>query len=246
MDPLRRPFDERSTPSRPRFASSLVRGLLSLLALSMVLSVNDSPASATVLHAYSTSRESSAGVLYSGMQHVHTDVAVYNQPATGCSQYFTGEPVYQTSWVLLNSPYFDWLEFGTAHQCNDGLKFWFWGYGEQGIWHPLGISCCIANGGTNTFTMNYVSSTGRWQWLFSGTYLTDIYWPVRGKYVEQGLESYSQAATVYYYGDSSLQYKYSTGGWQSWAGNDSSSVGTGMCGYWTGATTWNAGKANVC
>lgn len=56
----------------------------------------------------------------------------------GCEAHYTGNPVYQTQWMLITSNAQNWIELGTGHQCSDTLGYWFWGYGYLGDWYPQG------------------------------------------------------------------------------------------------------------
>jgi hypothetical protein len=148
-------------------------------------------------------------------------------------------------WVNLNSPFADWLEFGTGHQCNDTYRYWFWGYGEQGIWYPMGPNSSIPSNSTNTWQIEY--SGGSWYWATNGLVVNSIYWPVRAEVLETGLESYSAPAFVDWYNHSSLKYRYGTGGWTASVGQDAFVVDAGkMSGAWVSASNWKARESGIC
>jgi hypothetical protein len=206
----------------------------------------DVPASAgSNFHGYSTASENSALGQYTGIRVTRLDRAVSSQPATGCTQLFSGDPVYQTQWLIITDDAANWLELGTGHQCNDAIRYWFWGVGYLGGWFPLGTQLNITNGESHRFAIRKTGSNTLW--LIDG--VTKETQPAStGRYISTGLESYSGAAGVNTYTHNTLQR--TTNGsqtWVDWAGFDASSVtGAGMCGGWNSATSWRAAENHAC
>ncbi len=95
------------------------------------------PAAAQSFHSYSVASQTTPSGAFTGVATTRQDVPVANIPDTGCSGYFSGNPVYQTEWIYITSDGANWLELGTGHQCMNTLVYWYAGYGFAGTWHPL-------------------------------------------------------------------------------------------------------------
>jgi hypothetical protein len=85
------------------------------------------PTLAAGFHGYSVAREQTGGSGFTGIETSRYDKSVDNVPSGGCVYPYTGTPVYQTQWVILNSGASSWRELGTGHQCEDLMRYWFWG-----------------------------------------------------------------------------------------------------------------------
>lgn len=167
-------------------------------------------------------------------------------PSTGCSSPYTGNPVHQTQWIIINSG--SWREIGTGHQCNDTYRYWFWGYGLNGTWVSLGYQTGITNGQVRTFEIrrSLLGHENRHVFLVGGAAKANLVSDATGIQVEAGLESYAANANVVYHSYGSLQYQKNNGAFAYWAGKDASSVGSSMCGSWGSSTQWNAGQGGGC
>lgn len=193
-------------------------------------------------HAYSVGRENTGGSGFTGIQVTRTTTAVAGLPATGCSHPFTGSPVYQTSWLIITGDAQNWDEIGIGHQCSDNYIYYFWGYGENGGWFPLGTSFA-ANGASHvneisrSFTGNYYEDF----WKMDGVTKARMRSIQRGVRVEAGLESYCQGCSTVF-NSSSLKYQKNEGSFVSWAGRDSTTISAGMCGSWNSDTSWRSGQ----
>lgn len=90
-----------------------VRGWVAAFALVAIILADPTTVSATHtdFHGYSIARENSRGNTYVGVSVTRPENNPGNLPADGCSQFFSGHPVYQTQWVVLSGRY-RWIEFG--------------------------------------------------------------------------------------------------------------------------------------
>ncbi len=200
-------------------------------------------ANADAFHGYSIARETT-GSGFTGVHVYRVDQAVRGQPATGCSSPFTGNPVYQTQWVIITADARNWRELGTGHQCNDTYRYWFWGYGTNGTWVPLGTKIGIANGQWHFFKIERVFEDTFNRYKFSVDHVIQgtMNSNQTGVRVEVGLESYAQAATVSGHNFTTLQYQQNNGGFVNWQGMDGSRVDPPLCGFWVAAISWRAGQ----
>lgn len=106
--------------------------LICIVVIASTLVSNTGVATAAVWHSYSAAYEKSAGLGYTGVAGTRADRSVSGLDMSGCSQFFVGQPVYQTEWVNISAG--NWLEFGTGHQCGDTMRYWYWGYGFNNTW----------------------------------------------------------------------------------------------------------------
>jgi len=201
-------------------------------------------ASASSFHAESDAYEFSGNT---GMYSVHVTQAVSGQESTGCSAPYSGNPVYETEWIIFTSNGQNWDEMGVGHQCNDGYRYIYWGYGYNNVWYSLGTITGTSNGTTHNYkiTRAYTGSQYDDFWYLDGTLKSQVYSPTVGYEDSVGLESYSSPASVNYYASYSLQYQHNEGAWTNWSGFDASGTGTHMCGIWDSATSWSAAE-NQC
>lgn len=228
--------------SETRRISRVKAGLVAaLVAYSMVLALS---ATGAAFHEYSIGYENT-GSGFTGIQVTRTDRAVTGQPSTGCSSPYTGSPVYQTQWVGGGS---NWRELGTGHQCNDTYRYWFWGYGYNGTWVSLGYQTGIVNNQIHTFQISRapVGADTRYLYRIDGVTKGSLTSSATFGEVLTGLESYAANANVVLYSHATLKYQKNDGSFLSWSGQDSSIVGTSMCGNWIGNTTWQAGQGTGC
>ena len=216
---------------------------LAVLFLTAVLS---SQATAASFHGYSHAWESSGN--YAGISNTRIDRAVGGLPSDGCSQPYSGTPVYETMW-LQYSPGNNY-ELGTGHQCGDQYRYWFWGLSVNSTFYSLGYQTGITNDNSHTFRMDRVLSG------FSGY---QIYYRIDGATkktyptsaanfvdLDVGLESYCQTCTVSAYSNSSLKFKVNDT-WSNWAGRDGQQVNDPpMCGSWLSDTSWRSGEVASC
>lgn len=198
-------------------------------------------------HQYSKAKELTAPTNFTALKARRPDQAVSGVPTNGCINHFPvgGNPVYETQWLILGSTA-DWYEIGTAHQCNDTFRYWFWGYGLANAWYPLGTQDSITNGVSHWFTLTTVTHNGS-QWMdytIDGVIKDEQPSPDTASAVWVGLESYAQGASTSY-DITSLQYQRNQGAWTFWAGRDGSEIDNGMCGGWVTDSWWLAGEPSL-
>lgn len=142
---------QQSGSPRGRRTPQRIAGALAV-AVPLALAVAPSAVGDGNFHGYSVGQETSYAGEYAGLGVTRVDRAVDGQANTGCGDYFTGNPVYQTQWVSLPGPG-DWIEVGTGHQCGDTKRYWFWGYGQGGDWNPIGVRGGVNNGESHRFVI---------------------------------------------------------------------------------------------
>lgn len=204
--------------------------------------------SAFAFHGYSEGREQSYVNSYTGLFVERRDVAVNNQAATGCSAPYSGNPVYQTQWVLITSNAYNWIELGTGHQCDNQYRYYFWGYGRNGNWHALGESHTVVTGQTHGFRI-LREDGDTWRFKIDGANRGTYIWADQGAQLRAGMESYAGAAHVAEHTYHFLDYKLANDPqWHSWAGFDDQNVTAGpeMCGGWNTAASWRASENDPC
>lgn len=204
---------------------------------------------ATTFHQYSVGVESTGASGFTGVQSTRLDSTITGIPNSGCTSAFSGDPVYQTSWVILTSDAQNWMELGTGHQCQGTYNYWFWGYGSSGAWHPLGTQLGITLGASHTFKIRRALASGTGE----ETYFFDVDLANKGSKVssssgvkvEAGLESYWNPVNVIYT-LTSLKSQKNDGSFVSWSGRDAMILGASMCGSWVSDTSWEAGEGSPC
>jgi len=234
---------QRDMAHRHRFAASV--GCLSA-ALAASLGLAPGVAQAENFHGYSVARETGYTNKYVGLAIRRLDKHV-EQARSGCSEFYSGDPVYQTQWVIVTSDARNWLELGTGHQCEDELRYWFWGWGTNGVWHPLGERSGITNGVEHRFAIT--RSDGRlWDYNIDGDTKVTLSYDDQGARIETGLESYGPNAAISEYTHNTLSYRLiGADHWTDWSGyDDSVIVGPVMCGGWNSATSWRASENRPC
>jgi hypothetical protein len=224
--------------SAANVAAGAILGFLMTLPLS---------ASAAGFHGYSQAFERTGGSGFTGLRNYRKDQAVSGLPSSGCSTPFIA-PVYQTQWVILTADALNWMEIGTGHQCNDNYRYWFWGYGDNGAWFPVGTQAGIANGVFHTFEIQRAFDGTRWRFYFKvdGVTKGNVVGSDTGPEVRVGLESYFNNVTVAGYGNTQLKYQKNGGAFSSWAGRDALQVNAPLCGKWISDTSWWAGENVTC
>ena len=224
------------------------RHLRFLAVLSVVVALLGSsaaPIAATHVagHGHAVAKETT-GDGFTGVHVYRVDQAVAGQPSTGCSSPFTGKPVYQTQLVIITADAKNWRELGTGHQCNDSYRYWFWGYGSNGTWVPLGTQSGITNGQWHFFKIERVfeDTFNRYKFRIDGVIKAVMTSNATGPSVEAGLESYADTATVAGHNYTTLQYQKNNGSFFNWVGQDASVVNPPLCGFWVAAISWRAGE----
>jgi hypothetical protein len=197
---------------------------------------------AAATHRYSTATETS-GSSFTGVATTRINQHVSGLPQTGCSAYYTGNPVYQTQWVILSDTADDWHEIGTGHQCGDANHYYFYGYGLNSVWHPINAIPNASFSGSHTLRI-YKASATRTEFWIDGSVKASLTTSVTGPEVRAGLETYWDTATVPGYNISFLQYQKDSSAPASWSGRDSTLVNTGMCGLWNSDTSRRVGQGS--
>jgi hypothetical protein len=209
------------------------------------------PLAAFAWTGYSFGVEDTGPIGFTGIYVDRKDQAITGQPLDGCTGLYTGSMVYQTQWIMETSDNKNWIEIGTGHQCNDTVRYWFWGFGQNLTYYEVGHQTGISDGTFHTFEINrHNPGTGEtFYYLIGGvtkghvaSVPTDYGYQVRA-----GLESHSSSATVpaHYY--SPLEYQKNDGPFYYWLGQDSNVVWSGMSGKFTSDTTWCAAETlGVC
>jgi hypothetical protein len=185
---------------------------------------------------------------YNGVRLTRYD----NNIAAGgvCNSAYVSPVVYQTQWVILDTTASDWVEIGTMHKTST-CKYWFWGYGFDGVWNSLGTRG-NRQYGQRTFVISKSSYPADAAWAMSvgSETLGDVYFGnIPGDYVSAGLETYNIIPIIAAHNYSSLQFLGASGTgliWQNWAGMDYRQVDTRMCGRWLSGSSWRAGQNTTC
>ena len=195
---------------------------------------------AVTFHGYSIAVESTGGSGFSGVASTRPNKAVSGLPQTGCSQYFSGNPVYETEWVILTADALNWHELGTGHQCGDANHFYYWGYGVNGVWNAINTEPNATTSGTHIFRIYRVNSTRTEFWI-DGITKGSLTSSATGTSVHVGLESYYQTATVPGYANTALAYEKNLS-FSSWSGRDGTVVNSPLCGLWNSDTSRTVGQ----
>lgn len=175
---------------------------------------------------------------YRGVSVLRWDNTMANIPLDGCGGHFQGHPMLQTQWVIIGGTG-NWIEIGTGHQCDDAVRYWFWGYGYQGAWTAI-ASQGISGAAPHTFRVSRGSGTA-WDYQIDVTTMGTVFWDVHGVRVDAGLESQTATGQTLNNGQpgtqnyDALQYRNTGNSWTNWAGRDGTlgpnritpSVGTG-------------------
>lgn len=221
--------------------------LASAIFLALAMLAVEPAAAQSSFHRYSVAYETSFPGAFTGVSVVRDDVGLHTQ-GNGCFMPFSGTPVYQTQWVILPSTGGgqNWMEIGTGHQCSDLFRYWFWGYGFDGLWYPVGTQSGIGPG-THRFQV-YRHSGNQWDWYIDASHMAGpLSWTNIGNQVRAGLESYDGFAVVSNHTYRELQMTVNQSPWTNWAGMDFSDVTSApMCGGWNNATQWRASENSPC
>lgn len=193
-------------------------------------------------HNYSAAYENSSFGNYTGVKVYRWDRDI---PVPGvCNAQFAAPVVYQTQWVVMLPSAASWIELGTMHK-QSSCKYWYWGYGLNGVWVPVGTVGGIV---ADDHTFQIVRAADGIHWLiFIDSTLIDqqIAWAAAGAFVEAGLESYVPTITISAHGYYNMQWNQG-GIWRFFGGRDASSVTGPMCGRWITDDDWQAGQNTTC
>lgn len=168
----------------------------------------------------------------------------YSARYDGCDAWFSGRPLYQTQWVVVNRSAGDWLELGTGHQCSGQVVYRFAGYGYRGGWNPGWITQIQT--GTEQIYVVVRETLTNWTCQVSGARVWDATWGVTATGVETGLEVYRAVTIMPPYTNRNLDYTLNNGPFTNWAGRDGGKVDSGMCGRWLADDQWRAGANTSC
>lgn len=197
----------------------------------------------TQFHEYSVAGETSAAGHLTGLNVGRYDTEI-STGGSCTSGVFTAPVIYATQWVILTDDATNWLEIGTSHK-NSTCRFWFWGYGSQSQWFPLGTQGNVAKQFHN-FKILRGANGATWSFIIDVTTMPGtINWSTVGRRVEAGLESYVSYGVAPAHDYSKLQYNVG-GVWYNWANRDGSTVGQSMCGRWLTDVSWIAGQNATC
>jgi hypothetical protein len=207
-----------------------------------------SPAVAAVdIHHWAIAYESSAGPVYTGVRVHRLNRTVFLQASDGCSDHFSGSVVYQSQWLDVTTDKFNWLELGTAHQCNDTNRYYYWGLGYGGGWFALGTQGGVVNETSHYFAI--LRSGGAYHFYIDGVDKGTEAFPV-GVWIKSGLESWTSGAVVGTYPHETLQRAINNSNtWVDWAGFDGTEIvggGVYVCGAWNSATSWRVAENQPC
>src|SRR5690348_818264 len=182
------------------------------VAFAVLLAAPNVPAGAdNNFHGYSRAQEDSSLGQYTGIRVNRADHVVTGQQATGCTSVFAGDPVYQTEWMILTDDGDNWLEIGTGHQCNDAVRYWYWGVGYLGGWFPQGYTLDIADGTSHHFA---ILDTGPNVYFYIDGVSQYTQPASTAELLQTGLESYSTTSHVTSYTHNALQRTINGG--QTW------------------------------
>lgn len=231
--------------------SSSVRALRGLATITLTAAITVwmfgdlSPAVAQQFHYFSSAMEDT-GAGFTGVKEYRSNQAVSGIPNTGCTTHYSGNPVYQTMWINIAAG--QWYELGTAHQCGDTFRYYFWGYGVNGNWYPIGEEDNVTNGQSKWFSINRVNHGQNFSFDFrvNGTLKGQVINQTSGTKVVVLLESYAQNASTKF-AEVELQYQKNDGAWTFWTGRDDTNIDAVMCGRWVTDRYFVAGQpSNIC
>lgn len=200
---------------------------------------------AITFHSYSVGRETT-GSGFTGVRSNRYDMAVSDIPDTGCGAPFTGSAVYQTEWVASGDG-LNWREIGTGHQCHDTYRYWYWAYGVDGGFYPIGEQLGISNGQAHIFKISraFDGTANRYYFAVDNITKGTLYSERTFARVEAGLESLAGSADVIF-STGLLEYQKNNGAFSDWSGKDAKVVDNNMCGQWNFDTTWQSGEGSAC
>jgi hypothetical protein len=222
--------------------------LVVMVALGLTLSVG-SPASAADFHRYMRAFESTTAYKAISVDHKDAVGQEVGTPNTGCTNFYSGDPIYQTQWMQSTDAQ-EWLEIGTGHQCGNSKVYRYMGYGNNGVWHPL-KNFDISGGGIHTFRIVRDDNLNHWFWYVDGDNKQAYGWS-HDAFADDvtGVESYASTgsggyiAALHYY---NLKYQGTQGNWNDWAGKDGRDPNNGpMCGHWESDTSLEAEESSTC
>lgn len=159
-----------------------------------------------------------------------------------------GGIAYQSQWITLAGQQGqDWEELGTGHRCNYE-NFWYWGYGLNANWYPLGVhnQSYIGPNAQHRFSIFRAGNTWYYQ-VDNTTMSTTPNWgTTTGTSVQFGLESWDSGASTT--GQPYFNIQYVNGNAQSVniSGRQGTTVDPWMCGVWSSDTEWWGGEGSGC
>jgi hypothetical protein len=237
------------------FAGRWPRMALVGLSASAVVAAGSPPpvalAQPAPFHQYTVAFETNTS--YQGVHSVYGEQIIGGIPSTGCSLEFTGNPIYQTNWVIFDEQATNWVELGSGHQCNNQFRYDFAGYGYNGDWFPLYVQR-RTTWEVREYTIwsnDQAPPPARqdWHWWIGGqevrTYPVTPQTPWAGTYASVGVESYAQFAQVPRHNYASLSYKEAINAedvWVDWKDRDALHIDPAMSGGWNSDTSFWASQ----
>ncbi len=166
-------------------------------------------------------------------------------PGSGWS--ISGGVAYQSQWITLaGAQGQDWEELGTGHRC-DYENFWYWGYGLNGAWYPLGTEnqSYIGPNAQHRFSIYRTGNT--WHYEIDNTVMgaTADWGTTTGTSIQFGLESWDAGASTTGQPYSDISY-LSSGTSHAISGRQGTTIDPWMCGQWSSDTEWWAGEGAGC
>jgi len=215
--------------------------------------VNDKPARASDIHAYSYVYTQANAWAQTGLlvYRADSDVTITAPNCSSSPTLGTGDVVYQSAWMYTQDFSFTtWFELGTGHRASS-CRFWFWGYGDTSGWHPYGWQF-ISTYDSHTF--DFYRINGNWSFYIDSSNVWNLTSTWSGTEVLTGLETYESTATApaTHYGVASaastkLQYTVAEGPWGPWPNGTDNAPTAPLCGRWaTNPVDWIAGENTTC
>lgn len=169
-----------------------------------------------------------------GVDTTRDDVSISGIPWTNCfpvpatDQWNDDGMVLQRERVQGGS-YKNYVAFGTSHQCGDTIRFWYWGYAQNNIWHLVSWRE-VGPGPTHRFFVFRDPNTW-WYANIDTTLVGTFTYNLMGKLAQVDLWS-NTPATVPAYGNYALGYSEGYQPYQYWDGQDFASHSGNTCHRW--------------
>ena len=197
------------------------------------------PAHAGFVHWYSVAHEWSSGNVYTGIQVFRTD-NWFNLPGSNCNTNFDTPVIYETQWVVEQPNALTWVELGTGHKCYD-YRFWFWGFGFDGTWVPVGTQGGIPQGQAHTFKIERTGNVN-WRYYIDGNEKGSLGFNMAGYRVSAGFETYESDALAAIHNYASIKRSIYEQPFQLISGFDGWQIDAPLCGKWWTASEWRASQ----
>lgn len=181
---------------------------------------------------------------YHGVGNTRWDNEFERVSPDGCTDPFSGHPMYQTEWVLWEADATNWIELGTGHQCSGGYRYWFWGFGLNSSWYPRGTQT-IPGTQQHEFRIDS-NNTDTWYWWIDVTQMGAMSSSRVGHHVDIGLESWYANGRTPAHDYELMKYRRQDSTWVYFAGQNDPTVSQGMCGRYVIDSTWRAAQDNAC